>query len=69
MNARIETALNNPNSGYIARFTTLSNALSYRNTRQNYTSTPILLGDDGKFWLAPNNKVAYKLIDMGYEVA
>ncbi len=54
---------------YITRFSTLANALSYRNTRNSYKTTPIILGDDNKFWLAKNNNVAYKLNDQGYDFA
>jgi len=65
----IERALNNPKSGYIVRYSNLGVAIRACRSRNRYRTTPIILGDDGKFWLAPNNKVAAKLQAMGYEVA
>lgn len=50
----------------IARFNSMENAISYRNNRNRY-HPPILMGCDGKFWVASTNREAGRLIKAGYE--
>ncbi|GEM_PF-3769114 len=56
-------------NGYITRFSTLANAIQYRSTRNSSKTTPIILGNDGKFWLTSTNRAASILQRWGYDTA
>lgn len=67
----IQNINDNKNTRYISRYASLSNAMSARSHNVDVTTrrTPIVLGDDGKFWVCRNNRVAYTLEKLGYEFA
>lgn len=63
---RIQKAISGQ-SYAISRFKTLAQAIEYRNSCKY--RVPVVLGNDDKFWVCPNNKWVGRLIDMGYELA
>lgn len=50
----------------LSRFTSLSQAIDYM-WRSNAAYKVILQGCDGKFWVAPTEKIAATLLAAGYE--
>jgi len=60
--ARTQTALTN-----VRRFSSLAIAQGAA-VNQKYW-TPVLLGDDGRFWVPATNREASILINAGYEAA
>lgn len=55
-------------SARISRYSTLANARYALQHRARYANvTPIIMGDDGKYWICSTPRWAYKLIAAGYE--
>ena len=53
----------------IRRYSTLANAIEFTKNARYGRMTPIILGDDGKFWFCSSPKWAYRLISAGYDEA
>lgn len=57
-------------SNLISKYSSLAMAKYALQHRAQYANvTPILMGDDGKFWICNTPKRAYQLIALGYEEA
>lgn len=67
MNTELQKYINSRSN--IFRFSTLGNAKSFLKNAKYGNVTPILMGDDGYFWVCSTPKRAYQLIAAGYEEA
>jgi hypothetical protein len=61
----VETAL----SQTIRRFSTPALAKSFLQGTRYQNVNPVIMGDDGKFWVCSTPRQAYTLIAAGYEEA
>jgi hypothetical protein len=60
-----QTTIANVPSCNIRRFADLALAISYAGRMNHHTK--ILMGDDGRYWIASTNRETFRLMAAGYE--